>query len=117
MSERPILYGYGASTYVRTALLAFEEKGVEYDFVTVASWDGYRKDPAFANLHPFAKVPILDHREARIYETLAICTYVDEVFDGPSLQPIDPLTVRQRRCSGGKHESRNKWPNSGHRDS
>ncbi len=91
MSDRPILYGYGASTYVRTALLALEEKAVEYDFVTVASWDGYRKNPAFADLHPFAKVPILDHCEERIFETLAICTYVDEAFDGPSLQPTDPL--------------------------
>jgi len=99
MPERPTLYGYGASTYTRMARLALAEKGVEYDFVPVASWDGYRKNPDHADLHPFRKVPVLDCGDTRIYETLAICTYVDEAYDGPDLQPrgaLDRARMAQR---------------------
>lgn len=91
MPDIPKLYGYGASTYTRMARLAFVEKGVEYDFVPVASWDGYHKAPAFNDLHPFKKVPVLDHAGTRLFETLAICTYVDARFDGPGLHPDDPV--------------------------
>jgi glutathione S-transferase len=64
---KPTLYGPGYSTYVRSARLAMEEKG-----------------------HPFAKVPALEHDGLMLYETAAIERYVDEAFDGPSLQPSDP---------------------------
>lgn len=38
-------------------------------------------------LHPFERVPVLEHGGFRLYETSAIALYVDEAFDGPSLQP------------------------------
>lgn len=44
--------------------------------------------PAHLSLHPFNRVPILDHAGFRIYETSAIALYVDEAF-GPALQPRD----------------------------
>ena len=44
-------------------------------------------------LHPFNRVPILDHGGFRLYETAAIALYADEAFAGPSLQPKE---LRQR---------------------
>ena len=43
--------------------------------------------------HPFAKVPAFEHNGFKLYEVCAIGRYVDEEFDGPSLQPED---VRDR---------------------
>jgi glutathione S-transferase len=40
-------------------------------------------------LHPFDRVPILQHGDFTLYETSAIATYVDEAFEGPALQPKD----------------------------
>lgn len=37
--------------------------------------------------HPFGRIPVLSHSGFLLYETGAICRYVDEAFDGPSLQP------------------------------
>jgi len=91
MPGKPVLYGYDASTYTRMARLALAEKEVAHEYVRVASWDGYRKDPDFAGLHPFAKVPVFDYGDMRIYETLAICTFLDQGFEGPALQPLDPV--------------------------
>lgn len=85
---KPILYGPGYSTYVRAARLAMEEKGVDYDLVEVDFIGGGMPDEQLAR-HPFGKVPAFEHDGFTLYETPAIERYVDETFDGPSLQPKD----------------------------
>jgi glutathione S-transferase len=87
MNARPVLYGYEGSTYTRMARLALALKGVDYDFVEVAAWDGTRRIPEYQDRHPFAKVPVFSHRTFELYETSAITRYVDESFPGPALQP------------------------------
>ncbi len=39
--------------------------------------------------HPFARIPTFEHDGFTLYETAAICRYVDEGFPGPALQPAD----------------------------
>ena len=78
------IYGAAMSTYVRTARMACEEKGVPYELQEVDHLsDEYRKN------HPFAKMPAMQHGDFLLYETSAITRYVDEVFEGPPLQPAD----------------------------
>ena len=86
---KPILYGPGYSTYTRAARLAMEEKGVDYDLVEVDFMAGGMPDAHLAR-HPFGKVPAFEHDGLMLYETPSIGRYVDEAFDGPSLQPSDP---------------------------
>ena len=86
---KPTLYGPGYSTYARAARLAMEEKGVDYDLVEVDFIAGGMPDEHLAR-HPFGKVPAFEHDGLMLYETAAIGRYVDEAFDGPSLQPSDP---------------------------
>jgi glutathione S-transferase len=81
-----VLFGFPASTYVRTARLALEEKGVTYSVQEIDL-----KDPTYAERHPFRKMPAFEHGGVRLFETQAICRYVDEAFDGPALQPADAL--------------------------
>jgi glutathione S-transferase len=86
---KPTLYGPGYSTYARAARLALEEKGVDYDLVEVDFIAAGMPDEHLAR-HPFAKVPALEHDGLMLYETAAIERYIDEAFDGPSLQPSNP---------------------------
>ena len=82
------LHGPGFSTYVRSARLALEEKGVDYEmdeFNFIA--DGM--PAAQLARHPFGKVPAHSHDGLVLYETGAIARYVDEAFEGPPLQPAD----------------------------
>jgi len=79
---KPVLYGFPASTFSQTAALALVEKGVNFEMV---SPDLEQLD--YRTLHPFSKVPVLRHGNVTVCETLAIATYVDENFPGPSLQP------------------------------
>lgn len=85
---KPILYGPGYSTYTRAARIAMEEKGVDYDLVEVDILGGGMPDEHLAR-QPFGKVPAFEHDGLALHETAAIMRYVDEAFDGPSLQPAD----------------------------
>jgi len=86
--SKPILYGPTYSTYVRSARLAMEEKGVDYDLVEVDFLQGPMPAEQIER-HPFAKVPAFEHDGFKFYEVCAIGRYIDEAFDGPSLQPDD----------------------------
>lgn len=87
--SKPVLYGPGYSTYVRSARLALEEKGVDYDLAEVDFIGGGMPDEQLAR-QPFGKVPAFEHDGFALYETCAIERYVDEAFEGPALQPADP---------------------------
>jgi glutathione S-transferase len=90
--SKPILYGPAYSTYVRSARLAMEEKGVDYDLVEVDFLQGPMPAEQIER-HPFAKVPAFEHNGFKLYEVCAIGRYIDEEFDGP---PLQPNNVRDR---------------------
>jgi glutathione S-transferase len=80
------VYGFQVSTFVNIVGLVLVEKGVPFAFHDLASEMGTARHLA---LHPFNRVPILEHDGFRLYETAAIALYVDEAFDGPPLRPAD----------------------------
>ncbi|MGB5329033.1 MAG: glutathione S-transferase family protein [Gammaproteobacteria bacterium] len=84
--NKPTLYGPAYSTYTRSARLALEEKGVDYNLVEVDFLQGPMPAEQVAR-HPFARVPAFEHDGFELYEVAAIERYIDEAFDGPSLQP------------------------------
>lgn len=90
------LHGYQYSVYSWIARLALHEKGVAYNWIEV---NPFAEDiPAsYLAMHPFKRVPALTHAGFVLYETGAITRYVDEAFEGPKLQPVEP---RERaRCN------------------
>jgi glutathione S-transferase len=75
------------SVYAQIAGLTLTHKEVPYTFRDLEPVMGA---PTHLALHPFDRVPILQHGDFTLYETSAIAAYVDEVFDGPKLTPADP---------------------------
>jgi len=80
------VYGFPLSTYVNVVRLVLTHKGVPFEFHDL---EPEMASPSHLALHPFGRVPILDHAGFRIYETSAIAAYVDEAFTGPALQPAN----------------------------
>lgn len=78
------IHGYLISTWTRTAVMTCIEKAVEYELVPLA-----RGSAEHQALHPFKRMPILEHNGTVVAETLAIVGYIDEAFPGPPLQPVD----------------------------
>lgn len=83
-----VIHGVPGSPYLRSALLGLEEKGVPYRLAVIPMGTG--KTAEHLKLHPFGRIPVLDHDDFRLYETQAILRYLDTLGSGPSLQPRDP---------------------------
>lgn len=83
------LYGSDASVYVRIARIALHEKGLPYTLVPVDVFSAEGRTPAYLGRHPFGKIPLLEDDGFELYETGAICRYVDEAHAGPPLQPSE----------------------------
>jgi glutathione S-transferase len=80
------VFGFQRSTYVNVARLVLSAKGVPYSFHDT---EPEMYTPRHLKRHPFNRVPVLQHGDFWLYETSAIVQYVDEAFEGPSLQPAD----------------------------
>jgi glutathione S-transferase len=82
------LIGAPQSNFVWTCRIALAEKGVPY-----------RLDPAFPHspevdaIQPLGKIPAMRHGGLTLFESRAICMYVDRNFDGPALTPTDPIVA------------------------
>ncbi len=80
------LYGFEGSTYVRSASIACRELGLEYELLPLE----FGK-PSHLALHPFGKMPILQHGSQQIYETPAILSYLNDLAEKGELVPDEAL--------------------------
>lgn len=92
------LYHFWDSPCCFKARLALAEKGVEWTerYIMTVRFDHFQPD--YAALNPHCKVPTLVHDEHVVIQSSNIAAYVDEAFDGISLQPASPAgraTMRQ----------------------
>jgi glutathione S-transferase len=83
-----VIHSVPGSPYGRAALMALEEKGAAYRFAAVRP--GTLRAPEHLALHPFGRVPILDHAGFRLYECQAILRYLDRILPEPALTPSNP---------------------------
>ena len=84
---RPILYGLHQSVYTCIAKMTLEEKGVEYNFEKIDVFNKSELSPEYLAINPFARIPVLLDGDFSIYETMAITSYIDAAYKGPTLQP------------------------------
>ena len=89
MAEKCIVYGDFASAYVRTVRLTLLEKRVPFELAQVDVFGPEGPPAAYLAHHPFGRIPAFSHDGFEIFETHAICRYIDEAFDGPDVQPRD----------------------------
>lgn len=85
-----------ASPYALSAYVALREKAVDFEIDTVDLNAGAQGTAALRAQSPTWRVPTLIHGDFTLTESSAIAEYVDEMFLGQRLYPLDP---RQRaRC-------------------
>jgi len=82
-----VVHSIPGSPFGRAVLATLEEKGMPYRFAAFAPQD-IRSSRHLA-LHPFGRVPILEHGDFRLYETQAILRYLDRLAPRPALTPAD----------------------------
>ena len=81
------LYGIRISNYASTAKVAFLEKGVPFEEVSVMP----SSKPEVLALSPMGKVPYIEVDGVPLSETNVIFDYLEDVVPEPALYPADPL--------------------------
>ena len=91
------LYHYADSLCSMKVRLCMIEKGVDYEsrFVDLMKFENLTED--YKKLNPNAVVPTIVHNGTPIIESTVINQYLDEVFEGPSLTPEDPVSRARMR--------------------
>lgn len=97
MTEQPHLFGADYSVYVRIVRLCLKEKGVGYHLTPIDVFAEGGPPADYLARHPFGRIPAFEHGGFSLYETGAITRYIDEVFVGPKLQPLD--AAHRARCN------------------
>jgi glutathione S-transferase len=80
------IIGAPQSNYVWVSRIACGEKGVPYELLPV-----FPHTPEVDAIHPFGKIPVLRHGDVTLFESRAVCFYIDNAFAGPPLVPRDPI--------------------------
>jgi glutathione S-transferase len=91
---RPRLISHHLCPYVQRAVIALEEKRVEYERTSIDLAD---KPDWFLAISPTGKVPVLTIDGEVLFESSVIAEFIDEVTPG-SLLPADPLQKAKQRA-------------------
>jgi glutathione S-transferase len=86
-----IIHGVPGSPFMRSVCVALEEKRAPYRIQALAP--GEIRGEAYRKLHPFGRIPAIDHGGYKLYETQAILRYIDAEFPQPPLQPTTPKAI------------------------
>ncbi|KAG6917724.1 hypothetical protein DXG01_001375 [Tephrocybe rancida] len=86
------LHGSGQSTCTRRVGALLREKKIPFELVVVDMMKGEHKSPAYLEKQPFGQIPYIDDDGFILYESRAICRYLDDKYptNGPKLIPTDP---------------------------
>lgn len=81
---KPLLYGIGASPYVRKVRFVLAFKGIEYDFDPVIPG---KTPEGFSEFSPLNKVPAFKLGDFAISDSSVICQYIEKKFNHQSIYP------------------------------
>nr|WP_250520351.1 MULTISPECIES: glutathione S-transferase family protein [unclassified Caballeronia] len=101
MNAPPLtLISHPICPFVQRAAIVLGEKGTAFTRIDVDLAD---KPDWFLALSPTGKVPVLcvrphDGADAVLFESMAICEYLDEAVDGPRLHPANALARAEHRA-------------------
>lgn len=88
------LISFGLCPYVQRARIMLLEKDVPHEVEYI---DLDRPPPWFYDISPLGKVPVLLVDGEPLFESMAICEYLDEITPG-SMHPADPFARARNRA-------------------
>lgn len=79
-----------ASPYAMSVFVALHEKGLPFEIKTIDLASHVNRGPDYAAISLTQRIPALVHDNFSLSESSAIEEYLDNVFSGPSLYPVEP---------------------------
>ena len=99
-SETLVLYDYWRSSASYRVRIALNLKGLSYEqrSVNLVKDGGEQHFESYREVNPQGLVPALVHGDRVLTQSLAICEYLDAVFEGKELLPRDPYLAANVRA-------------------
>ncbi len=88
------LYSNKSCPFAQRTRMVLIEKDIDFELTEV---DLGEKPEWYKEVSPYGKVPLIMHSGQRIYESVIINEYLDEVFPSPPMMPSDPAMKAQAR--------------------
>ena len=100
MNERLKLYGYWRSSAAYRVRIALNLKGLDYEQVPVhlVRDGGEQHRPEYGTTNPQRLIPVLQHGQRLIRQSLAIIEYLDELWPDPPVLPASPRDRARARA-------------------
>jgi len=86
-----VIHRHPASPFLRSGCLSLEDKRAPCRIARLEVSE--MRGEVHRNLHPFGRIPILEHGDYRLYETQAILRYIDVIIPKRALHPTDPKAI------------------------
>lgn len=83
------LYSYFRSSAAYRVRIALNLKQIDYELEFVNLLKAEEQQALYAELNPQKLVPVLEHDERMLYQSMAILEYLEETFPEPALLPSD----------------------------
>ncbi len=83
-----VVHSIPGSPFGRSVLATLVEKNAAFRLAAVEPRS--IKSQPYLSMHPFGRVPVLEHDGFSLYDTQAILRYLDRVLPAPALTPADP---------------------------
>lgn len=84
----------GTCPFAQRTRMVLLEKKIDFSLTEI---DLDAKPAWFLDISPYAKVPVIRHGDAVVWESAVINEYLEEVFPEPALLPLDPVQRAQAR--------------------
>lgn len=88
-TDRLRLYGMRFDPYSMGLRLVMRSKGLDFDFYSIKMSD---RPEFLRELNPNGQIPILEHGNTSVYETVIIYEYLEDVFTEKPMRSSDPAT-------------------------
>jgi glutathione S-transferase len=82
-----VIHTIPGSPFARAVMATLEEKGAPWRIAPLSP--GETKQQPYLSLHPFGRMPVLQHGDFTLYETQAILRYLDRTLAHSPLTPTD----------------------------
>lgn len=83
------LFSYYRSSAAYRVRIALNLKGIDYKLQTLNLLTGEEKSDPYTTLNPQGLVPMLEHDGQRLFQSMAILEYLEEIYPHPPLLPSD----------------------------
>ncbi len=70
------VYGHAKATCTQRVLILLEELELKYEFIEVDIAAGEQKEPAYKEMQPFGKVPVVKYGDKTLFESRSILRYI-----------------------------------------